>query len=117
MPWKTHRRTGRSGLRRVGGFELLRGPVSEGGVQPLPIVVLLDELFQMGVQFVDVLVLDGVDLLALEGLDEALAEGVVVGVGGRLMLGRMPWLPSMRVYCSEQYWMPRSEWCTRPAAG
>ena len=43
---------------------------------------MLDELFEVGVQLVDVLVFVYIDLLPLEGLDEAFAEGIVVRIPG-----------------------------------
>ena len=71
-----------------GGFELLQGLVSQRGVDANPVVVLLDELFEVGVQLIEVLVRVHVDLLPLEGLDEALAEGVVVGIAGTAHAGQ-----------------------------
>ena len=104
MPWKTHGRCCRVSLRRAGGFELLRGLVSQCGVEPQPIVVVLDELFEMGVQFIDVLILIGIDLFPLEGLDEALAEGIVVRVSGTAHAGQDAVdIASSAVYCSEAY--------------
>ena len=49
---------------------------------------MFDELFQMGVQFIDVVVLVGRDPLPLEGLDEAFAEGVVVRITGPAHAGQ-----------------------------
>ena len=69
-------------------FELLRGLVSQGGVEPEPVVIMLDELFEVGVQLVDVLVFVYIDLLPLEGLDEALAEGIVVRIAGAAHAGQ-----------------------------
>ena len=54
----------------------------------MPVVVLFDELFEMGAQLVDVLVLVGADLFALEGFDKALAGGIVVGCGGAAHAGQ-----------------------------
>ena len=56
-----------------GGFELLRGFVVQRGVQPLAVVVLLDELWDVGAQMVEIAIVAGVDLLPLEGPEEALA--------------------------------------------
>src|SRR5579863_498230 len=82
MPGKTHRRPGPGILSRARVFELLRGAITQRGVEPEPVVIVFDELFEVGAQVVDILILVGVDLLPLEGLDEALAEGVVVRIGG-----------------------------------
>ena len=88
MPGKTHGGPSRGSLRWAGGFELLRRFVSQCRVQPEPVVIVVDELFQVGAQLIDGLVLVGVNLLALEGFDKALAEGVVVGVGGAAHAGQ-----------------------------
>src|ERR1017187_3819516 len=88
MPRKTHLWSRQGILGWVGGFELLRRFVSQCRVHPEPIVIAVDELFQLGAQLIDVLIFVGIDLLALEGLDEALAEGVVVGVAGAAHAGQ-----------------------------
>ncbi len=80
------------------------------GVEPQPIVVVFDELFEVGVQFIDVLILIGIDLFPLEGLDEALAEGIVVRITGTAHAAAgCRGYPRVRVYWLEAYWMPRSE--------
>src|SRR5580692_4671964 len=81
MPGKTHRWFCRVSLG-LSGFEGLWSEIAESRVQPLAIVVLVDERGDVGAQIGDVVVLVCVDLLPLEGLDEALAAGVVVRVGG-----------------------------------
>jgi len=87
MPGKTQASCSQ-GCWLSGSFELVRALVSQRGVKPEPVVVLLDELLEVGVQLIEILVFVHIDLLALEGLDEALAEGVVVGVAGAAHAGQ-----------------------------
>src|SRR5882724_13254095 len=80
MPEKTHPRA-RRGCFRVGSLlELPWWNITQCRVQPLAIVILLDELQDVGAQVVEIRVLVGIDLFPLERLHEALATGVVVGV-------------------------------------
>jgi len=57
-------------------FELLRRLVAQRGVQPLPIVILLDELFDVRPQMFEVVVPAGVNFLPIQGLDEAFAARI-----------------------------------------
>jgi hypothetical protein len=76
------RRAARLGLL----FELLLRLVLQRGMQPLPIVILLDELFDVRPQMFQVVVSAGVNFLPFQGLDEAFATGV--GFSRRLRLMR-----------------------------
>src|SRR5712691_13118162 len=77
MPEKTHPRSSR-GCFGIGSLlELLRRQIAQCRVQPLAIVILLDELLDVGAQVVEIRVLVGIDLFPLERFHEALATGVV----------------------------------------
>lgn len=66
-------------LDRVRGCTLFGA--AHRGVQSLPIVILLDELFDVHSQMFQVEVSASVNLLPLQGLDKAFAARVVVRVG------------------------------------
>ena len=61
-------------------FKSSRGDVAQCRMKASAVVVLVDELLDMGPQIVDVVVLIAVNLLLFERLHEALAEGVIVGI-------------------------------------
>jgi hypothetical protein len=86
MPKKTHSGCVESAsqvallsLRQL--LELLRRSIAQGRVQPAAIVILLDELLDVGAQIFQVAIDVGMDLFPLQRAHEALAEGVVVGIG------------------------------------
>jgi|SRR6516162_10247832 len=83
-------------------------------MQPLLVLIALDEFFEIALQMLQVLVVVGVDLFPLQRLDEALTTGIVVRLAGRLMLGTIPCSFRIPTYSAEAYWIPRSEWCTKP---
>src|ERR1700722_9167935 len=85
MPKKTH--TGRANYASRFVLcshslllELLWRSIAQGRVQPATIVILLDELLDVGAQIVQVAVDVGMDLLPFKGAHEALAKGIVVGI-------------------------------------
>lgn len=59
-------------------FEFLRRPAAQRGVQPLPIVIHLDEHRDVRPQMFQVFVFVGVDFLPFQGFDEAFATGIVI---------------------------------------
>ncbi len=61
-------------------LEFFRRSIAQRGVQPLPIVILLDELSEVRPQVFQVILLVGVDFFPLQRLDEAFAASVVVRV-------------------------------------
>ena len=62
-------------------LELLRWAVAQSGMEPLLIVISLNEFLDVIVQMLEILVLVGVNLFPLESFDEAFTTGVVIWVG------------------------------------
>jgi hypothetical protein len=56
-------------------------------MQPLPVVIPIDEHFQMLAQIIVIFVFSAVDLLSLQSFHEALATRVVPGVPGPTHVG------------------------------
>jgi hypothetical protein len=75
-------------LRRLGGgrkildafFELDRGPIGQGRMEPAAVVDALDEGADRVAGLAQIAIVSAVDLLLLECLHEALRLGVVVGI-------------------------------------
>src|SRR5215469_3316940 len=63
-------------------FKFFRRAVAQSRVQSLPIVILLDEFFDVRTQMLYVVIRVRVDFFPLQSLDEAFATGVVIRVRG-----------------------------------
>jgi len=77
--------------RRRGVLKFLRRPVPQGRVQPLPVVVGIEELLQMRGKLAEIAVPVTVDFLLLQGLHETLARRI----GRSRRLQRMPTVPKV----------------------
>jgi len=89
MPEKTHLGGGGNRIGSFGGallFELGWCAVAEGRVQPLVIVVAVQELFDMLAEIVDIAVIAAVNLFVFESLHETLTGGVGTGIQMRRMV-------------------------------
>src|SRR5580692_17303 len=77
MPQKTQRRRHPRNARFMLSLELDGRPISQGRMQSLQIVDLLDELCNMVAQFLKRTILPGIEFFMLQRLDEALAPPVL----------------------------------------
>src|SRR6202162_6709009 len=62
-------------------LEFFRRPIAQCRMQTQPIVILLDELFDVHPQMIQVIVLVSVDFLLLQRFHEALTTRVVIRIG------------------------------------
>jgi hypothetical protein len=91
MPEKTHLRGLGSSLGVFCAalfFELDGRPVSERGVQPLSIVITVQEFLQVLFEILQIAIFLAMDLFLLESLHEALAGGVVIRIRRPAHAGR-----------------------------
>src|SRR2546426_2309971 len=82
MPEKTHLRSvceSRAVWRAALFFELHRRPVSERGMQPQPIVVAFQKLFDMRLEILQIAIFPAINLLLFESLHKTFTGGIGEG--------------------------------------